>query len=111
MQGVQNIQIDVSIGHGNSGGPIVNEQGVVVGISASGLTNSQDEKAVYAVNIDEVLTLLKLHSVPHTMASDSRTGGSRVLLLAAAASDSDHCICGAVKKEEHAWAVSGACTR
>ncbi len=82
--GVQNIQIDVSIGHGNSGGPIVNEQGVVVGISASGLTNSQDEKAVYAVNIDEVLTLLKLHSVPHTMASDSRTGGSRVLLLAAA---------------------------
>ncbi len=82
--GVHNIQIDVSIGHGNSGGPIVNEQGVVVGISASGLTNSQDEKAVYAVNIDEVLTLLKLHSVPHTMASDSRTGGSRVLLLAAA---------------------------
>lgn len=79
--GVQNIQIDVSIGHGNSGGPIVNGQGEVVGISASGLTNNQDEKAVYAVNIDEVLTLLKLHSVPYAMASESKAGGSQVLLL------------------------------
>lgn len=83
--GVRNIQLDVTIGHGNSGGPIVNENGAAVGISTwkvrteyvdtdiNEVTNV--EEAAYAVNIDEVITLLNLHSVPYTMESESNEEG------------------------------------
>lgn len=73
--GVRNIQVDVTIGHGNSGGPIVNENGAAVGISAWGYINENAEEAAYAVNIDEVITLLNLYSVPYEMASVSDAGG------------------------------------
>ncbi len=69
--GVRNIQTDVTIAHGNSGGPVVNENGAAVGISTWGVKNADDEEATYAVNIDEVITLLKLHSVPYTMESEA----------------------------------------
>lgn len=82
--GVQNIQIDVSIGHGNSGGPIVNENGEAVGISAWGYTNDNAEEAAYAVNIDEVITLLNIYSVPYTLASGSN-GNKTVIYIAAGA--------------------------
>lgn len=74
--GVRNIQVDVTIGHGNSGGPIVNENGAAVGISAWGVSNENAEKAAYAVNIDEVITLLNLHSVPYTMESETDAKGT-----------------------------------
>lgn len=84
--GVRNIQLDVTIGGGNSGGPIVNENGAAVGISTwkvvqneyIGTDNNEVinvEEAAYAVNINEVITLLKLHSVPYTMESESNAGG------------------------------------
>lgn len=82
--GVQNIQIDVSIGHGNSGGPIVNENGEVVGISAWGYTNDNAEEAAYAVNIDEIITLLNIYSVPYTLVSESETGGDKTVIYIAA---------------------------
>ena len=78
--GVQNIQVDVSIGHGNSGGPIVNENGAAVGISAWGVTNDNAEAAAYAVNIDEVIALLNLYSVPYT--TETAAGpGSNVMMI------------------------------
>lgn len=83
--GVQNIQVDVSIGHGNSGGPIVNGNGAAVGISAWGYTNENAEEAAYAVNIDEVITLLKLYSVPYTMDSGAGTGSNTTIVIAAVA--------------------------
>lgn len=65
--GVHNVQIDVSISPGNSGGPLVNQYGQVVGINAWGFTESVDEQMEYAINIDEAITLLKLHSVPFSL--------------------------------------------
>lgn len=84
--GVRNIQLDVAIGRGNSGGPIVNENGAAVGISTWKVKTEyidteigevvDSEEAAYAVNIDEVITLLKLHSVPYTMESETNAKGT-----------------------------------
>lgn len=73
--GVRNIQVDVTIAHGNSGGPVVNENGSAVGISTWGFRNEEAEEASYAVNIDEVITLLNLYGVPYTMESESSAKG------------------------------------
>ncbi len=73
--GVRNIQVDVTIAHGNSGGPIVNENGSAVGISTWGVKNENAEEAAYAVNIDEVITLLNLYGVPYAMESESTAKG------------------------------------
>lgn len=84
--GVRNIQLDVTIAGGNSGGPIVNENGAAVGISTRKVVTNEYigtdsnivlnvEEAAYAVNIDEVITLLKLHSVPYEMESESNEEG------------------------------------
>lgn len=81
--GVQNIQVDVSIGHGNSGGPIVNENGAAVGISAWGVTNDNAEAAAYAVNIDEVIALLNLYGVPYVLETDAPMGSNAVMIGAA----------------------------
>lgn len=83
--GVQNIQVDVSIGHGNSGGPIVNENGAAVGISAWGVMNDNAEEAAYAVNIDEVIALLNLYSVPYVMESDNGAVNSNMMMIGIAA--------------------------
>lgn len=90
--GVQSIQIDVNIGHGNSGGPLVNEAGNVLGINTWGVTNTSAETAMYAVNIDEAVRLLRLHNITFEEGSGSRSGrvvlmigiGAGILLIAAA---------------------------
>lgn len=90
--GVQSIQIDVNIGHGNSGGPLVNEAGNVLGINTWGVTNTSAETAMYAVNIDEAVRLLRLHNITFEEGSGSRSGrvvlmigiGAGILLIAVA---------------------------
>ncbi len=81
--GVKNIQVDLSIKHGNSGGPVVNGNGAAVGISTWGYTNANAEEAAYAVNVDEVMTLINLYSVPYTMESESGADMTMVIAVVA----------------------------
>ncbi|MCH5264942.1 MAG: trypsin-like peptidase domain-containing protein [Lachnospiraceae bacterium] len=67
--GVKRIQTDATMQHGNSGGPMVNQDNAVIGISVMSVTSGDsDEKQYYAINIDELIPMLKLHNVPYEIA-------------------------------------------
>lgn len=86
--GVKQIQTDAVIQHGNSGGPMVNENGDVVGINTSKVTkadvseSSIDIESVnYAINVDELLPMLKLHDVEYEMAKGGGSGSTAVIVV------------------------------
>ena len=59
------LQIDCVIRPGNSGGPVVNSDGQVVGVAVSSVSNEEAGEVYYAVNIDEVIPYLKQYDVPY----------------------------------------------
>lgn len=64
-------QIDVNISPGNSGGPLVNSNGEVVGINTYSITNlSSGHSLNYAIVIDELLTMINRDIVPYTLSSE-----------------------------------------
>ena len=69
--GCVNIQIDCVIRHGNSGGPLVNEDGDVIGINTWSVSDGE-ESANYAVSSDEAINLMNRYSVSYTKAGENR---------------------------------------
>lgn len=57
-------QIDVTINHGNSGGPLLNERGQVVGINTFGLGDFGAQGLNFSIEINEALPMLRSNRVP-----------------------------------------------
>ncbi len=64
-------QIDIDISPGNSGGPLVNSNGEVVGINTFSVTNRLTGHSLnYAVCIDELLDFIDRDKVPYTLSTE-----------------------------------------
>lgn len=74
--GQMRLQIDCVIRHGNSGGPLVNEDGQVLGIAVSSVSDEEDSSMYYGVNIDEVIPYLKQYDVPYVLQEAGATQSS-----------------------------------
>ena len=64
---------DLKIDQGNSGGPLVNSRGEVVGINTFGITGDAGSSACYAIQIDELVENVDTDVIPLTLYGDITT--------------------------------------
>lgn len=79
--GEKAIQTDAEINHGNSGGPMVDTDGNVIGINTWFITGTEGERNIYyAINIEEAITMLVKNNISY-QTSDGGGVGSTVGLI------------------------------
>ena len=72
--------LDLEITAGNSGGPLVNSKGQVVGINTFSITDGSGNESNYAVCIDELTRLVNVSEVPYTLTADVSVKGIIVIV-------------------------------
>ncbi len=63
------IQLDAAINAGNSGGPIVNEDGDLVAVAVSGLDKSQSEGIGFGIKASSVINFLEVNNAKYSSSS------------------------------------------
>lgn len=70
--GITHIQHDAATNHGNSGGPLVNEKGQVIGVN-SWIRADGISTANYSIDVSTVKSLLDQYNVKYTTGSSAKT--------------------------------------
>ena len=65
------LQIDAAINSGNSGGPIVNEDGKLVAVAVSGLSKDKSEGINFGVKASSVMNFLDVNTIKYSYSKSS----------------------------------------
>lgn len=66
------LQHSAAISHGNSGGPLIDKFGTVIGINTAGLQEQQGNSLFYAIGADQVYTFLKDNGLDNILKWNAR---------------------------------------
>ena len=72
---VEMIETDATVNAGNSGGPLINKSGEVIGINDMKIISNNIDNVYYAIRIDELISFLDEHKI------DYQTNNNRLLYL------------------------------
>ena len=80
--GRQLIQTDTAMSGGNSGGPLIDGNGAVLGINTA--ASNLDQNLFYAVSVGEVLPMLDRNNIAYSLYSGSSSGSTMLYVCIAA---------------------------